>query len=112
MKNPKEQSFTDLIKGKTPVLVDFYADWCAPCKMMTPILAQLKSKMGDKIHIIKIDAEKNPAAAIKYQVRGVPALLLFKEGYVLWQQSGVRQAAELEKIINDKLSHFNEMQGA
>ena len=104
----KSMSFSELIKGETPVLVDFYADWCAPCKMMIPILADLKKRMGDDILIIKIDAEKNPTAAIKYQVRGVPSLLLFKEGHVLWQQSGVRQAAELQQIIETKVAQFNQ----
>lgn len=98
----KQQSFSELIKGDTPVLVDFYADWCAPCKMMNPILKKLKNKMGESIIIIKIDAEKNPAAAIKYQVRGVPYLLLFQQGHVLWQQSGVVQANQLQQIIESK----------
>lgn len=98
----KQQSFSELIKGNTPVLVDFYADWCAPCKMMNPILKELKNKMGESIIIIKIDAEKNPAAAIKYQVRGVPSLLLFQQGHILWQQSGVVQANQLQQIIESK----------
>ncbi len=98
----KQQSFSELIKGDTPVLVDFYADWCAPCKMMNPILKELKNKMGESIIIIKIDAEKNPAAAIKYQVRGVPSLLLFQQGHILWQQSGVVQANQLQQIIESK----------
>ena len=98
----KQQSFSELIKGDTPVLVDFYTDWCAPCKMMNPILKELKTKMGESVIIIKIDAEKNPAAAIKYQVRGVPSLLLFQQGHVLWQQSGVVQANQLQQIIESK----------
>ena len=73
------KSFSELIKGDTPVLVDFYADWCMPCKMMTPILQEVKSRMGDALQIIKIDAEKNPAASIQYQVRGIPTLILFKK---------------------------------
>ena len=99
----KSSSFSELIKGDTPVLVDFYADWCQPCKMMNPILKDLKNKMGDQITIIKIDAEKNAAAAIKYQVRGVPTLILFHRGQLLWQQSGVVQAGQLESIITEKL---------
>ena len=98
-----KMSFTDLINGKTPVLVDFYTDWCAPCKMMTPILKDLKSAMGDAIHIIKIDAEKNADAAIRYQVRGVPTLILFHEGNILWQQAGVVQATQLQQIIESRL---------
>lgn len=96
-------SFTELINGSTPVLVDFYADWCGPCKMMNPILKNLKKKMGNRINIIKVDAEKNPDAAIKYQVRGVPTLILFKNGRILWQQAGVVQLPQLESIISEKL---------
>jgi thioredoxin 1 len=98
-----KKTFSQVIKGDTPVLVDFYADWCAPCKLMPPILKELKKRMGSKIHILKIDSEKNPAAAIRYQVRGVPTLILFEKGRVLWQQSGVVQAPQLEAIINQKL---------
>lgn len=99
----KNMSFTELIKGETPVLVDFYTDWCAPCKMMTPILKELKSLMGETINIIKIDAEKNADAAIRYQVRGVPTLILFHKGNILWQQAGVVQAKQLQQIIESKL---------
>ncbi|WP_440999933.1 thioredoxin [Fodinibius sp. SL11] len=99
----KSTTFNDIIKGEKPVLVDFYADWCGPCKMMNPILKDLKKKMGDTINIIKVDAEKNADAAIKYNVRGVPTLILFKDGQILWQQSDVVQAKQLEQIINQKI---------
>lgn len=99
----KTTTFNEIINGETPVLVDFYADWCGPCKMMNPILKSLKKKMGDRINIIKVDAEKNPDAAIKYQVRGVPTLILFKNGRILWQQAGVVQLPQLESIISEKL---------
>lgn len=102
----KKQSFSEVIKGKTPVLVDFYADWCAPCKMMPPILKELKSAMGDAIHIIKIDTEKNADVAIRYNVRGIPNLVLFKEGKVIWQQAGVVQMPQLQQIIEQKLREF------
>jgi thioredoxin 1 len=95
----KQDSLQDLINSSTPLLVDFYADWCGPCKMMNPILKDLKTSLGEDINIIKIDAEKNPAAAIQYQVRGVPTLILFHEGRLLWQQSGVVQRPQLEQII-------------
>ncbi|WP_103665266.1 thioredoxin [Gracilimonas amylolytica] len=99
----KQKSFNEIINEDTPVLVDFYADWCAPCKMMTPILQQLKSAMGDKLTIIKIDTEKNPDVAIRYQVRGIPNLILFKKGQLLWQQAGVVQMPQLQQIIEQKL---------
>ncbi len=100
----RKQSFSEIIKGDTPVLVDFYADWCAPCRMMPPILKELKNRMGDEIHILKIDTEKNPDVAIRYQVRGIPTLILFRNGHVLWQQAGVMQASQLESIIRQKLA--------
>lgn len=100
----KKKRFSEIIKGDTPVLVDFYADWCAPCKMMPPILKEVKSRLGGSINILKIDTEKNPAAAIKYQVRSIPTLILFKNGQVIWQQAGVVQANQLESIIKQKLS--------
>ncbi|MDB5257294.1 MAG: thioredoxin [Chitinophagaceae bacterium] len=92
-------SFDSLIKGSQLVLVDFYATWCGPCKAMAPILEQVASSVKEKAKIIKIDVDKNPAAASAYQVQGVPTLVLFKEGKILWRQSGVVQANELEKLI-------------
>lgn len=100
----KTGSFSEIISGDTPVLVDFYTDWCGPCKMMNPILKNLKKEMGDKLNIIKVDAEKNADAAIKYQVRGVPTLILFHKGRILWQQSGVVQLPQLKSIINQKIN--------
>lgn len=97
-------TFSEMINSDTPVLVDFYTDWCGPCKMMAPILKDLKKEMGDTLNIIKIDAEKNADAAIKYQVRGVPTLILFHKGRILWQQAGVVQLPQLKSIINQKLS--------
>ena len=103
MAETKKKTFNDIINGEKPVLVDFYTDWCGPCKMMNPILKDLKKNMGDAINVIKVDAEKNADAAIKYNVRGVPTLILFKDGQILWQQSGVVQAKQLEKVINQKI---------
>ena len=93
-------SFSDIIKSNTPTLVDFYATWCGPCKTMSPILEDFKSKLGDKVKVIKIDVDKNPKAAAAYQVRGVPTLVLFKSGQIKWRQSGVVMAQELIKIVN------------
>lgn len=94
-------TFQETINQDKPILVDFFADWCGPCKMMTPILEDLKKRVGDQASIIKIDVDKNQQAASAYQVRGVPTLILFKRGKILWRQSGVVQANELERIIND-----------
>lgn len=99
MSNTRE-NFGDIIKGDTPVLVDFFAEWCGPCKMMKPILEDLRKRMGDKVRILKIDIDKSPAAANALQIQSVPTLVLFKSGQTLWRQSGVVQAAELERIIS------------
>lgn len=106
-KTKDNQTFSQIIKGETPVLVDFYTDWCGPCKMMVPILKKLKNRMGEQIQIIKIDAEKNPATAIRYHVKGVPTLILFQKGRILWQKSGVVQAEQLYSIIQSKIGTVN-----
>lgn len=95
----KKESFGEIINGNTPVLVDFSAEWCGPCRMMKPILQQLHQRMGEKIRIIKIDIDKSPAAAQTYNVQSVPTLIIFQNGKMLWRQSGVVQATQLEKII-------------
>lgn len=92
-------TFQELIKSDKPVLVDFFAEWCGPCKVMAPILKDLKQEMGDSISILKVDVDKNPQAASAYQVQGVPTLILFKEGKVLWRQSGVVQKNGLMGVI-------------
>ncbi|MEM9001675.1 MAG: thioredoxin [Bacteroidota bacterium] len=88
-------SFNDIIAGEKLVLIDFYATWCGPCKTMGPILKQVKDHVGDAAKIIKIDVDKNQDLVAKYQVRGVPTLLIFKNGKQIWRQSGVIQAHEL-----------------
>lgn len=94
-----KSNFSEIIHANTPVLVDFYADWCGPCKILAPILKDVKAALGDAVKIVKIDVDKNPALAGKYQVKGVPTLILFKNGAQLWRQSGVLQRDEITRII-------------
>lgn len=94
-----KSNFSDIIQDEKPVLVDFHADWCGPCKMLAPILKDVKSSLGDDIKIVKIDVDKNQELAGKYQVRGVPTLILFKNGQQVWRQSGVVQKNEIIRVI-------------
>jgi thioredoxin 1 len=94
-----KSNFKELISSENPVLIDFYADWCGPCKMMAPILKQVKEELGDAIKILKIDVDKNQPLSAAYKVRGVPTLLLFKNGKVVWRQSGVVQKNDIVQVI-------------
>ena len=94
------ESFEDIIKSEKPVLVDFFATWCGPCKMMHPILEELHEKVGDKARIIKVDIDKNEQLAAMYNVRSVPTLMLFKNGKLEWRTAGVQSADALEQVIN------------
>ncbi len=93
------EKFNDLIKSNNPVFVDFFADWCAPCKMMKPILEELKKEIGDSARVVKIDVVQNEELAIKYRILSVPTLMIFKNGEPIWRQSGVMQAEELKEVI-------------
>lgn len=94
------ENFNTLIQSNKPVLVDFFAEWCGPCKTMAPILKDVKTNLGEKATIIKVDVDKNQDAAMAYQIRSVPTLILFKNGKVVWKQSGVVPAQELIRLFN------------
>jgi thioredoxin 1 len=91
--------FSELIESETPTLVDFSAEWCGPCKMMKPILEEVKSSVGDKAKILTIDVDRNPNLSMEYQIQSVPTLILFKNGKQLWRQSGVAPTAVIKNII-------------
>lgn len=93
-------NFSTIINQEKPVLVDFFAEWCGPCKMMSPILKEVKDELGEKVSIIKIDVDKNQALASQYQVRGVPTLVLYNKGQQVWRQSGLVQKKEIISIIS------------
>ena len=95
----KQTTFQELIAGDRPVLVDFFAEWCGPCKMMPPILDEFKGMVGDRAAVIKIDVDKNPGAAQAFQVRGMPTLMIFKKGKAVWRRSGVMSAAQLHEAL-------------
>ena len=96
-------TFQEIVNSDKPVLVDFAAEWCGPCKMMKPILKDLKNQMGDDITIITVDVDRNQAAAVQYNIRSVPTLMIFKKGESLWRQSGVLQAGQLQSILKQYL---------
>jgi thioredoxin 1 len=104
--NNQKENFNEIIRGNIPVLLDFTAAWCGPCKMMNPILEELHKRKGKKLRILKIDIDQSPAAANAFQIQSVPTLLLFHKGRQLWRQSGVMQTGSLEKIIDQFITHL------
>lgn len=102
MSNP--ETFGTIINGDVPVLVDFFAEWCGPCKMMPPILDQVRSKLGDKVRIIKIDVDKNQKLASAFNVSSVPTLAIFVKGEIKWRQPGVQQANALVELLKNQIS--------
>src|SRR3970282_2360727 len=102
IKTIKMSNFNSLIKSDKPVLIDFFATWCGPCKMLGPILKEVKDSLGDRISIIKIDVDKNQQIASQYQVRGVPTMILFQNGKQLWREPGVSDKTAIIKIIVEK----------
>lgn len=94
-----KSNFSTIINDTKPVLVDFYADWCGPCKMLAPILQEVKADLEERVKIVKIDVDKNQALAQKFQVRGVPTMILFKNGHQLWRESGLVQKEQLVELI-------------
>jgi len=98
-----KSKFSEIINDKKPVLVDFFATWCGPCKTLEPILSEVKTELGESVKIVKIDVDKNQPLATEYQVRGVPTMILFKDGKQLWRQSGVVPKHELVQLLKSHL---------
>jgi thioredoxin 1 len=98
--NTKNASFEGIIRSQTPVLVDFFATWCGPCKTMSPILQDFARQMGDRVRVIKIDVDKNQAVASKFNVQSIPTLILFQNSQIKWRHTGVAQKKQLEQVIN------------
>lgn len=92
-------TFAEIIANEKPVLIDFYADWCGPCKMMAPELEKLAGMMQDEVKIVKVNVDKNQELAQKLGIRGVPTLMLYRNGELLWRDAGMRNAAQLKSVI-------------
>jgi thioredoxin 1 len=97
------EKFNDIIQGEKPVLVDFHATWCGPCKMMAPVIQQIAAEFGDKVRVLKIDVDRNPQVSEAYQIQGVPTFILFKNGAIKWRQSGAMPRHHLESILQQHL---------
>jgi|SRR5690606_14721 len=100
---PEENSFKTHLEGDKPVIVDFFAEWCGPCKMMPPILKEVKEKLGDKVTVLKMDVDRNPTYAQEYNVQSVPTLIIFQKGKIIWRKSGVTQTHEILQHVQECL---------
>ncbi len=98
-----KKKFSDYLNGEEPVLVDFHATWCGPCKTLAPVLEDVAEDFSGRVKILKVDVDKNPKTAAKFKVRGVPTLILFKEGKILWQQSGALTKHQLSEVLKGKI---------
>ena len=96
--------FVNIINSNKPVLVDFYADWCGPCKQMPPILKEVKSELKENVRIIKVNVDKNPAIATRYQIRSIPTIIIFKNGEPQWTGVGLHPANELTEVLKKHLN--------
>ncbi|WKN33379.1 thioredoxin [Porifericola rhodea] len=104
MSNKKKKSFSSLISTTaTPVLVDFYASWCGPCQTLSPIVQQVAKEFGEKVKVVKVDVDRNPAAAQQFQIRSVPTLMIFKGGKALWRKAGLMTKRELSTVLQQNL---------
>lgn len=92
--------FTELLNSETPLLIDFFAEWCQPCKRMTPILKEVKNKIGIKANIIKVDVDKNPKIAGRYMIQNVPTVMIFKRGQMVFKQSGLMMEGQILSELN------------
>jgi thioredoxin 1 len=93
-------NFDHIVQSETPVLVDFSAEWCGPCKAQSPVIQEVAREMGDRLKVIKVDVDKNPMIAARFRVQGVPTLILFRNGEVLWRQSGLTDRRSLLQVVD------------
>nr|WP_294989435.1 thioredoxin [uncultured Sediminibacterium sp.] len=97
-------SFEKIISSEKPVLVDFYADWCGPCRMMPPVLKEVKDRLGDQVQVFKVNVDEHADVAAHFQVSSIPTLMIFKKGQLLWRETGVKNAGQLQQLLQQHLS--------